>query len=174
MVDFLFFFFSALAVVSAVFVVTRRNPVASAMFLVVTLFSIAGLFVLLDAHFVAAVQVIVYAGAIMVLFLFVIMLLNVGSLELTEFRGPFARMLGGTFALAVVAFLARPLLGGVVSAPTVARDSSPVLASLEAEGAIGAVAYPLFETYLVPFEVTSLLLLVAIVGAVVLTGRTSS
>jgi NADH-quinone oxidoreductase subunit J len=167
--DFLFILFSATAVVSAVFVITRENPVACVMFLVVTLFSLAGLFVLLDAHFVAAVQVIVYAGAIMVLFLFVVMLLNLGHVRTAEFRGPAARMLAASFGVAFVAFVGRLLLAG---GPTgSAGADNPIRRLLDAEGAVGAVALPLFRDYFVPFEVTSVLLLAAIVGAVVLARR---
>jgi len=169
-VEFLFFLFGATALVSSVFVITRENPVASVMFLVVSLFSLAGMFVLLDAHFLAAVQVIVYAGAIMVLFLFVVMLLNLGHARTAEFRGPFARMLAGSLGVALVAFLGRMVAGAGGAAPT---GDSPVLAALEQRGAVGAVAIPLFREYLVPFEVTSILLLVAIVGAVVLARRRS-
>jgi NADH-quinone oxidoreductase subunit J len=169
MTEFLFFLLSAAALLSAVFVVVSRKPVASVMFLVVTLFSLAGLFVLLEAHFLAAVQVIVYAGAIMVLFLFVVMLLNLGHVDLPDFRSAMARLLAGAFGIALAAFTAWTLLEG--SDPLTASSASaadPIQAALKARGAIGALAVPLFRTYLVPFEVTSLLLLVAIIGSVVL------
>jgi NADH-quinone oxidoreductase subunit J len=172
MTEFLFFLFSAMALLGAVFVVTSRNPVSSVMFLIVTLFALAGLFVLLEAHFLAAVQVIVYAGAIMVLFLFVVMLLNLGHDELPDFRSAMARLLAGAFGIALAAFLAWTLLEG--SGPLTASGgeaADPIRTALQARGAIGAVAVPLFRTYLVPFEVTSLLLLVAIIGAVVLAGK---
>src|SRR5881296_4320512 len=84
----LFWTFAAIAVGSALLCITRKNPVASALWLVVTLFSIAALFVLLDAQFLAVLQVLVYAGAIMVLFLFVIMLLNLGRAGPTDLKGP--------------------------------------------------------------------------------------
>ena len=166
--ELVFFLLAATSVVSAVFVITRKNPVASVMFLVVTLFSLAGLFVLLDAHFIAAVQVIVYAGAIMVLFLFVVMLLNLGHTRMSEFRGAFARMLGGSLAVAFAAFAGRLLLAGGASPDA---GGEVVRRALEEHGAIGAVALPLFREYLVPFEVTSVLLLAALVGAVVLARR---
>jgi len=170
MIDFLFFLFGATALVSAIFVVTRENPIASVMFLVVTLFSMAGLFVLLDAHFVAAVQVIVYAGAIMVLFLFVVMLLNLGHEGVPDFRGAFARMLGAAFTVALVAFAGRAVLEGSALSAAMAEGTG-IEALLESRGAVAAVATPLFRDYLIPFEVTSLLLLAAIVGAVVLARR---
>ncbi|HKK08932.1 MAG TPA: NADH-quinone oxidoreductase subunit J [Gemmatimonadota bacterium] len=170
MTEFLFFLFSATAVLSAVLVITRRNPVSAVMFLIVTLFSLAGLFVLLEAHFLAAVQVIVYAGAIMVLFLFVVMLLNLGHAAAGDFRGAFARMLAGAFGLALAGFTAWMVMGGQAPVPGAggARVADPILPLLEEHGAVGAVAVPLFHDYLVPFEVTSILLLVAIVGAIVL------
>jgi len=170
MIEFLFFLFSALAVLSAVMVITRKNPVSAVMFLIVTLFSLAGLFVLLEAHFLAAVQVIVYAGAIMVLFLFVVMLLNLGHAAGREFRGSFARTLAGAFGLGLAAFTAWLVMGGKAPVPGAASDtvSDPILPLLREHGAVGAVAMPLFRSYLVPFEVTSILLLVAIIGAIVL------
>src|SRR5947209_19908247 len=84
----LFWTFAAIAVGSALLCITRRSPVASALWLVVTLFQIAALFVLLDAQFLAVLQVLVYAGAIMVLFLFVIMLLNLGRASASDIKGP--------------------------------------------------------------------------------------
>lgn len=177
--DALFYLFSVSAVVSGLFVVTRRNPVASVLFLVVTFFSLSGLFVLLDAHFIAAVQVIVYAGAIMVLFLFVVMLLNLGHFEgeETDFRGALSRFGAATISVTLLALLARAVLeleelgGQGVVAESLSGAPDPVGAALEARGPVGAVAGPLFDEYLIPFELTSLLLLVAIVGAIVLARR---
>src|SRR5882672_10789064 len=97
----LFWTFAGVAVASAVLCITRTSPVASALWLVMTLFQIAALFVMLDAQFLAVLQVLVYAGAIMVLFLFVIMLLNLGRLTVGDMRGP--------VGLAVAAFLAGAL-----------------------------------------------------------------
>ena len=167
MTEFFFFLFSAMAALSAVFMVTQRNPVACVLYLVVTFFSLSGLFVILDAHFIAAVQVIVYAGAIMVLFLFVIMLLNLGSPEAGDLRRGLARILAGSVAVATVAVFARLFLAG-----SGLRDQPSALDPLlEASGAVAVVAEPLFNEYLVAFEVTSVLLVVAIVGAIVLARR---
>ncbi|UCG75275.1 MAG: NADH-quinone oxidoreductase subunit J [Gemmatimonadota bacterium] len=168
MTDFLFFLFSAMAVLSAIFMVMQSNPVASVLYLVVTFFSLSGLFVILDAHFIAAVQVIVYAGAIMVLFLFVIMLLNLGSAEVGDLRRGLSQLLAGSVAVALVAVFARLFL--VETDPAV-PEASALDPLLEAQGAVAAVAEPLFTRYLVAFEVTSVLLLVAVVGAVVLARR---
>jgi NADH-quinone oxidoreductase subunit J len=165
----LFWVFAGIAVASAVLCITRTSPVASALWLVMTLFQIAALFVMLDAQFLAVLQVLVYAGAIMVLFLFVIMLLNLGRLSVSDIRGPvglgIAAFLGGALALQLF-IVARAVPPAEVSLPAGA------LAAVEqAQGMIGAVAHPLFNTYLVPFEITSVLLLAAIVGAVVLAKR---
>ena len=155
--------FALLAMGSAGLCITRRNPVASALWLVVTLFALAGLFVLLDAQFIAVLQVLVYAGAIMVLFLFVIMLLNLGRAAPTDLKGPLGLGVGVLLAgLLLVQLLvlrqAGPATGGAARATV-------------EQGIIPTVARPLFTAYLVPFEITSLLLLAAIVGAVVLAKR---
>src|SRR3989442_2665761 len=108
-----FWTFAALAVLSAAMCITRRNPVASALWLVLTLFALAALFVVLDAQFIAVLQVLVYAGAIMVLFLFVIMLLNLGRAGPSDIKGP--------VGLAVAALLA----GGLGLQLVVLRDAAP-------------------------------------------------
>ncbi len=94
-----FWVFAAVAIGSAFLCITRKSPVASALWLVNTLFNLAAIFVLLDAHFIAAAQVLVYAGAIMVLFLFVIMLLNLGRAEPSDMKGPWGRVVAGIAAL---------------------------------------------------------------------------
>ena len=165
----LFWMFAGVAVASAVLCITRTSPLASALWLIMTLFQVAALFVILDAQFLAVLQVLVYAGAIMVLFLFVIMLLNLGRLSISDIKGP--------VGLAVAAFLAGAL---GLQLFMVARTAPPADVSLptgalaaveQTQGLVGAVARPLFSTYLVPFEITSVLLLAAIVGAVVLAKR---
>jgi NADH-quinone oxidoreductase subunit J len=168
--DFLFFLFAAGAVLGSILVITRRNPVASVLFLVVVFFCVSGLFLLLDAHFIAALNVILYAGAIMVLFLFVIMLLNLGHAAWTDMRGPLGRLLAGSAAVAFLAVATRYLFAAgprVADEPTV----SAMRAAIVEQGAVGVVARPLFEQYMVPFQLTGLLLLVAIVGTIVLARR---
>lgn len=161
-----FYLFAALAVASSVMMVTRRNPVYSAMYLVLTLFAIAGIFVLLEAHFLAALQVVVYAGAILVPFLFVIMLLNVGHDFEPDVRGRFWWIFGLGVGLVLAAeFLM--LFRGVPESP----EYDLLTPLLRARGAVAAVALPLFETYAVAVEVTGVLLLVAMVGAVVVARR---
>ena len=157
-----FFLFALVAVASAVLVVLFRNPVHSALSLVTTLFCLAGLFVLLDAHFLAAVQVIVYAGAIMVLFLFVIMLLNLGHPDALEPATGKSRRI--TVLLVVVALLAE-------LAYMAGRQMGMPPASESAEIAAENVPYIgklLYTDYLFPFEVASMILLVALVGVIVL------
>ena len=159
-----FFLFAAVAVASALLLVLFRNPVYSALSLVGTLFCVAGLFVLLEAHFLAAVQIIVYAGAIMVLFLFVIMLLNLGASEAVEvitgrYRG-FAVILLSTM---LVAFL------GLTSLRQVGR--TPVPNAELATNNIPYIGKLLYTDFLFPFEVASMILLVALIGVVVLVKR---
>jgi NADH-quinone oxidoreductase subunit J len=165
----LFGAFAGLAIVSAASCVTRRNPVASALWLVVTLFSLAALFVLLDAQFLAVLQVLVYAGAIMVLFLFVIMLLNLGRAGPTDLKGPIGLALGVLLAGLLLVQLLVVRQSGSLPAPGGTAGALPSAAA--AGGIVPAIAGPLFTVYLVPFELTSLLLLAAMVGVVVLAKR---
>jgi NADH-quinone oxidoreductase subunit J len=167
MADIVFYAFAALALAGAMGVVAGRNPVSSLLSMVVCLGSVAVIYVLLEAHFLAAVQIIVYAGAIMVLFLFVIMLLNLGhdyrpDLRLTAWLIPPVLLSGGLFAL-----VARQLWG----ASTPAAGGAEVDALVARYGAIGAIARPLYTRWVVPFEITGILLLVAVVGALVLAKR---
>ncbi|MFQ5703027.1 MAG: NADH-quinone oxidoreductase subunit J [Gemmatimonadales bacterium] len=169
MTGFAFWTFSGVAIAAALLCITRRSPVASALWLVLTLFSLAGLFVILDAHFIAAIQVLVYAGAIMVLFLFVIMLLNLGKETASDLPGLLRH--GLTIGLGTI--LAAELWAVTKIAPsadlTIPADALRNLT--KNEGAVSIISGPLFQTYLIPFEITSVLLLAAIVGAVVLAKR---
>jgi NADH-quinone oxidoreductase subunit J len=165
-----FWVFASAAILSAFLCITRRSPVASALWLISTLFSVAALFVLLDAHFLAAVQVLVYAGAIMVLFLFVIMLLNLGDRNPGESGGWRPRKLvGALVALGLLAELV--VLRRAVPPEAIRLPAGASAAHVAAQGAVQTLAVPLFQAYLVPFEITSLMLLAAIVGAVVLAKR---
>ncbi|HYL21749.1 MAG TPA: NADH-quinone oxidoreductase subunit J [Gemmatimonadales bacterium] len=164
-----FWAFAALAIGSALLCITRRNPVASALWLVMTLFALAALFVLLDAQFIAVLQVLVYAGAIMVLFLFVIMLLNVGRATRSDIKGVPGVLVGvGLAGLMMVQLLA---LRFGTPPPQLALAPNAMARAAAEQGMVAAVARPLFSTYLVPFEITSILLLAALVGAVVLAKR---
>ena len=174
-----FWAFAGWAILSALLCVTRANPISSALWLVSTMFALAGLFVLLHAQFIAAIQVLVYAGAVMVLFLFVIMLLNleetprdwnrwmlwlagaglsiVLAAQLVALRGYSPQRLANEFSS-----MPSPNPALVFPEGAVARQA------IEARGVVGAVAEPLFRGYLIPFEITSVLLLAAVIGAVVL------
>jgi NADH-quinone oxidoreductase subunit J len=164
----LFWLWGGIAVIFAVMMILKRNPVHSALCLVVVFVSLALLYVLLGAEFLAAVQVIVYAGAIMVLFLFVIMLLNldaeVRSQGLSRVAFKACSLVGSGLLLLLLLLL---LGGGAVKA---LRAMAPEQVS-GVPGNTQAVAELLFTKYLLPFEVTSILLLAAIVGALVLAGK---
>jgi NADH-quinone oxidoreductase subunit J len=165
----LFWILAVTSVGSAMLVVLNKNPVRSALFLVLNFFVLAVLYLTLSAQFIAAVQVIVYAGAIMVLFLFVIMLLNLGAPELLVEKGGLQAPLAIIMALA---FLAALTAAGAVSAGL--GPSPATAATLREGGTVEAVAYGLFDgnkPWLFPFEATSILLLVGIVGAIVLAKR---
>src|SRR6185436_7539855 len=158
----LFAIFAVLTVLAALGVVVLKNPIASAMSLVATFFFLAGIYVLLWAHTVAALQVLVYAGAIMVLFLFVIMLLSLNEVG-PAVQLSFSRILG---AIATAALLAALVLAfRKLPAGDLAWANDP--ARVAAFGSIKEVGAVMYTQWLFPFEAVSLLLLVAIVGAVV-------
>ena len=165
-----FYLFGIVAIVSAIAFVTRRSPVAAALWLVNTMFSLAALYVMLDAPFIGAMQVLVYAGAIMVVFLFVIMLLNLGRPdEIADARGLGWKLAGsfvGVALLAQVFALTKARLPEALLLP-----ENAVADQVARTGAIAPLAGPLFHEYLLAFEVTSVLLLAAVVGAVVLGRR---
>jgi NADH-quinone oxidoreductase subunit J len=149
------------ASISGLLVVVQRHALYSALFLIITMGSLAGLYILLEAHFVWAVQVLVYAGAIMVLFLFVIMLLNLPREE-TPWAPRDLRRILGAVALSVVLLVELTLVVG-------RRLSLAPPASIpEGFGTTQMVGRLLFTDFLFPFEITSVILLVAIVGAMVL------
>lgn len=176
-----FYVFSAWAVASAVLCISRSNALSSALWLVSTMFALAAIFVILNAQFIAAIQVLVYAGAVMVLFLFVIMLLNLEVVPHDWKRWP-VWVLGTGLAgvlLATLVSLGRYTpnrLAREISSmpdPVNSRLVFPIedSALVAAQGAVGHVAQPLFQAYLIPFEITSVLLLAAVIGAVVLAKR---
>jgi NADH-quinone oxidoreductase subunit J len=165
-----FYLFGIVAIVSAILFVTRKSPVAAAMWLVNVMFSLAALYVMLDAQFIGAIQVLVYAGAIMVVFLFVIMLLNLGHpSEIADARGLPWKMTAG---LVGVALLAMVFAMTRARAPEVLKLPAGYAAQqIATTGAITPIAGPLFHEYLLAFEITSVLLLAAIIGAVALARR---
>jgi NADH-quinone oxidoreductase subunit J len=162
--DILFYVFAFLTLLCGVLVIANpfsRNPVTSAMFLVLTIISMAGLFVLLHAFFLAAVQILVYAGAVMVLFLFVIMLLDLKEEERRKIKS-FGLITGLISAGAVGAIFLKVLL----TARPGANASTPML-----EGDPVPLGKLLFTQYLLPFEVVSVLLLVAMMGVILLSKK---
>ena len=165
----LFYLFAGIALMSAVVVITQRNPMFGAIALLVTFLSIAALFVLRHAEFLAAVQIFVYGGGIMVLFLFVIMLVNLHKLKETQtFLGqaPMAFILG----LLLVVLFGFIFLSAQFGTPPTSPEQ---LVSVDGEvaGNAQAVAWLLYREYLLPFEIASVFLLVAMIGAVVLGRR---
>lgn len=165
-----FYLFGVIALASALAFVTRKSPVAAALWLVNVMFALAALYVMLDAHFIAAIQVLVYAGAIMVVFLFVIMLLNLGHpSEIADARGKWGKMAAGVLGLILLAEIA--VVSGTRVRPEWVIPRGEMDRLLLEKGAIGVVADPLFTRYLLAFELTSILLLIAIVGAVALGRR---
>ena len=158
-----FFLFAAIAVIFALVVVLHRNAVVGALSLVASFFALAVMYVLLEAPFLAALQVIVYAGAIMVLFLFVIMLLNLQHREEPSTR-PVQQFLGyagsAFFGIAVVYYIAKY---AVLQLP-----ASPFQSDAR------QIGVALFQAYVLPFEAVSILLLAAIVGALIMSGRSTA
>jgi NADH-quinone oxidoreductase subunit J len=156
----LFLIFAIIAVVAAINVVIQTHPIASAVSLIGVMGSLAILYLLLGAEFIAAAQVIVYAGAVMVLFIFVILLLNAGA-EIKRGRSLMVQLLGVPLLLALLLLLAYYVQRLFPQSVTVHFGGFT-------GGSAQAVGRALFTTYLLPFEVTSLLILIAILGAVVL------
>jgi NADH-quinone oxidoreductase subunit J len=160
-----FIVLAALSVIGAVSLILQKHPIHSALSLIVVMVSLAGLYLLLGAEFVAAVQIIVYGGAIMVLFIFVIMLLNAAEEEHTNFS-KLAKFAGLPLALA---------LTGLLAAAMVHRDSVVVnAANPDALANTSDLSKLLFYNFVYPFELTSFLILVAIMGALVLAQREKS
>ena len=153
----LFILFGSIAVGASIMVVTRRHPLSSALHLIPAMAAVAALFVLREAHFLAAVQMIVYAGAVIVLFVFVIMLINIPESRLPVERTTLFRVLGAIAAGSLV----------VEGALVAGRFAMPG-GSGAGGGTLEAVGRALFTDYLLAFEVTSVLLLAAVIGAITL------
>lgn len=158
---FVFWVCAIISVISAILVVTRRNPVYSALFLMLSFLSFAVLFIELSAPFLAAMQVMLYLGAIIVLFLFVIMLLNLKKEELGREFGLVTKILVALLCLILFVLIAKPI----------AYDKFLALAPQAVGTEFGApesVGKPLFNKYVLPFELLSILIIVAIIGGVIL------
>ncbi|MHB8482384.1 MAG: NADH-quinone oxidoreductase subunit J [Nitrospiria bacterium] len=156
-----FSYFAAVIIISGIMVISLSNPVYSVLNLLVMFFHVAGIYILLNAEFIAAVQIIVYAGAILVLYLFVVMLLNLSGKEESHTKqylmGSF---IGGTLFIDIIIFLNRSLFSGTPGTDTVEK--------IQTVGNTQAIGESLFTTYLWPFEIASLVLLAAMIGAIVL------
>lgn len=165
----IFYVFAALAVVASALVIGQRSPIYSVMLLIVSFAALAGLYILLNAPFVAVIQIIIYAGAILVLFLFVVMLLNAP----TEAAGPWTRHLVAgprRFGIVLAAVFAAELCWAVWHA-AMAHEPVGAEASARAVESVRTIGQVLYTDYAFPFEVTSILIIVAMVGAVVLAKR---
>lgn len=156
----IFLVLAAIAVAGAVNVILQRQPIHSAISLIAVMIALAGLFLLLESEFIAAVQIIIYAGAIMVLFVFVIMLLNAGAEERTN-MSRMARYAGVPLAIFLLIELAYQ-----IGAASSAMTPQPA-----AEGVTRGISMLLFQDFVFPFELTSILILAAILGALVLAQR---
>jgi NADH-quinone oxidoreductase subunit J len=162
----MFFVFALIAIGGALLLIMAREPIHSALSLIVVMMSLAGLYLMLGAEFVAAVQIIVYAGAIMVLFVFVIMLLNAGG-ESRRKGSAFARIAGIPLLLILLGMLAY-FIGQQYPNADLVQFGVLKDAAGQSMGSAQNVGTAIFTTYLLPFEVTSVLILIAIIGAIVL------
>ena len=159
-----FYYMAGASIASALLAVTRRNPVHSMLWVLVLFLHVAGIFLLLDAEFLAAVQVIVYAGAILIFYLFVVMLLDLPD---EAARPPF----GGHWPLAAAVGLSFAALAWVARVDMLAPAATSVAAEGPPQGSLSKIGSELFGPFALPFEIVSLLLLAAIIGAVVLARR---
>jgi NADH-quinone oxidoreductase subunit J len=158
----LFFIFAAAALASAVLMILQRNPVMSAIYLIGNFFCIAALYLLLRAQFLAVIQVVVYTGAIMVLVVFVIMLLNLGDEQKLVEQFSFRKIVGTVLGAGLLLELCYVFLATGAAGPESLHPRAGEV------GLVRSIGDALFGRFLLPFEVTSILLLAAIVGAVVL------
>lgn len=164
--ELIFMYFAVVILVSAVLMITRRNPIHSVMFMLLLFFHIAGVFVLLNAEFLAAVQLIVYAGAILILYLFVVMLLNVDRESSAARANRYWRWMVG-FGVVIAAEVILLISRGTFSADA----GQPMQLAGSGVKELGELLY---QKYLVPFEAASIILLVGLVGAVMLAKKTSN
>ena len=155
-----FYVFAMPMLLAALAVVLSRHPIYNVLSLLLMMFCLAALFVMLGAYFIAALQVLLYAGAVLVLFLFVIMLLNLEQQALARLRA-FTLVTAGTLAAALLLFVLVRTIRFATPATSLAASTSP-------NGTVETIGRTLFTTYLLPFELTSFLILAAIIGAVTL------
>ena len=162
-----FFILAALSIIGAVSLILQKHPIHSALSLIVVMVALAGLYLLMGAEFVAAVQIIVYGGAIMVLFVFVIMLLNAGLEEHTSIS-KMAGFPGILLALALTGFVAATVARSAGLFVQVAGDTGKIPGTLSSTRELSTM---IFKNFVYPFELTSFLILIAILGAIVLAHR---
>jgi NADH-quinone oxidoreductase subunit J len=156
----IFIYFAAVIIISAVLMITRRNPIHSVLLMLLLFFHIAGVFVLLNAEFLAAVQLIVYAGAILILYLFVVMLLNVDKERSVKRANRYWPVMAG-FGIVIASEIVLLIVRGKF-----AVDAGQLMKP--GFGSVNALGVELYTNYLVPFEIASVILLVGLVGAVML------
>ena len=164
-----FYLLAAIAIAAGVMVISARNPVHSVLFLILTFFSAGGLFVLLGAEFLAMILIIVYVGAVAVLFLFVVMMLDVNFAELREGFLQYLP-LGGLIGLVMLVELLL-ILGTWVSGPEITVQAASPMPALEAVSNTRALGHLLYTKYIYLFQAAGLILLVAMIGAIVLSHR---
>jgi NADH-quinone oxidoreductase subunit J len=162
----IFYLLSAITLLSAICVVFLRRPMHNVLFMIIAMIGLAGLFILLHAEFIGMVQLVVYAGAVMVLFLFVIMLLNLDQIRLPIDPREARTWIGVGTALVLMVVLF-PILRSVVPSSAPAPEAGQTVSNTQ------AIARELFTTYLLPFEIASVLLLAAIIGTVLLARKRS-
>jgi NADH-quinone oxidoreductase subunit J len=160
----LFFIFAGICVGAAINLLVQKHPIHSALSLVVVMASLAAIYLLLGAEFLAVIQIIIYTGAIMVLFVFVIMLLNAGTEERTQ----------GSRVAALFGFPAVAVIAGLIAWVLLRRATEESVAVGALYGPPHAIGRLLFRDFLLPFEITSVLILIAILGAVVVARKGES
>lgn len=157
-----FYILAFVAIISSLFMITRESPVHSALWMLLTFFAVAGIFVQLNAEFIAAIQVLVYAGAILVLYLFVVMLLNPKSKGFIKIPLRYALGIVASFVVLI------QILITLQSANVIGKQGQYTADVYAKYGNVKIFGYELFNNYLVPFEIVSVMLLVAMIGAIVL------
>jgi len=162
-----FILLAVLSVITAILVIVQRNPVASAIFLIINFFCLAGIYLMLNAQFIAVIQILVYAGAIMVLFLFVIMLLNLEKEKRLVAKHKLSKFLGVVLGIVLLGLIGM-IFNSALLEGSKGNYPPEKVAALGNTEVIGRL---LFTEFLLPFEITSVLLLVAIIGAIVLAKR---
>lgn len=166
MIEYLFILFATIAVISALIMITNKHAVNSALFLVINMVALAGIYLLLENQFLAVIQVLVYAGAIMVLFLFVIMLLNQEAEDNLLTKISLKYVISVLLGMVVLSQLIYAIAGWADALPQVVSPATAELNTVE------NIAEVLFTNYLLPFEVTGILLTAAVVGALIIAQRT--